>query len=109
MTTALIIQGENTGNASAFISSLRNISSRGRTSSSVSWSPEAWMIKREAGPKQKSPDISSIIQEIVNRPDWSTDNSLVLIITGTGLRTAIPYDADPQNAPKLSVEYLPSN
>ena len=33
---------------------------------------------------QRTPDISSVIQEIVNRSGWTQSNSLAIIISGTG-------------------------
>ena len=46
-----------------------------------------------------------MIQEIINRPGWARDNALVLIISGTGKRTAESYDGDSSGAPLLHVEY----
>jgi hypothetical protein len=63
------------------------------------------MMRGEAGAGQRTPDISSIIQEIVTRLGWSSGNSLVVIITGTGERTAESYDGDSAGAPLLYVEY----
>ncbi len=61
----------------------------------------------EAGPDQQTPDIASVIQEIVDRGGWNSGNSLVIIITGTGTRTAEAYDGDQAGAPLLHVEYVP--
>jgi len=41
----------------------------------------------------------------VNRSGWVSGNSLVLIITGTGTRTAESYNGDAAGAPLLHVEY----
>ncbi|MDL1939417.1 hypothetical protein FBQ94_10310, partial [Candidatus Jettenia sp. AMX1] len=82
--TSLIIQGEAANNAAAFTSVDGNMSSRPRTTAAVSWSPAAWLIKKEVGLNQRTPNISSVIQEIVSRAGWSSGNSLVIIITGTG-------------------------
>ncbi len=71
----------------------------------MSWNPVAWTTKGEAGPDQQTPDIASIIQEIVNPLGWSSGNSLVIIITGTGQRTAESFDGDQNGAPLLHVEY----
>jgi len=46
-----------------------------------------------------------VIQEIVNRPGWSSGNSLVIIVSGGGERTAESYDGDQAGAPLLYVEY----
>ena len=104
--TSLTIEGEATENATTFSGSSGNISSRSRTASFVSWDPAPWTTKGDAGPDQQTPDIASIIQEIVNRSGWSSGNSLVIIITGTGERTAESFNGDQNGAPLLHVEYL---
>ncbi len=71
----------------------------------VPWSPVAWTTRGEADPDQRTPNIASVIQEVVNRPGWASGNSLVVIITGTGKRTAESYNGDPAGAPLLHVEY----
>jgi hypothetical protein len=98
---SLTIQGEDSDNAATFTSSRENISSRTRTTAAVSWSPVPWTTVGEAGPDQRTSDIAVVIQEIVNRSGWSSGNSLVIIITGTGRRVAVSYDGDPDGAPSL--------
>ena len=71
----------------------------------MAWSPLPWTTMGEAGPDQRTPDISQIIQEIVSRPDWSSGNSLAFIITGTGKRVAESYNGDQGGAPLLHVEF----
>jgi len=104
-TTNLLIEGQAADDSATFISSNGNVSGRPRTDAAVSWDPESWTTKGEAGPGQQTPDISSIIQEIVDRPGWTSGNSMVIIITGTGERTAESYDGDSTGAPLLHVEY----
>jgi len=58
-------------------------------------------------------DIAPVIEEIVNRPDWQSGNSLSIIVTGTGLpwgrEFVTSFDGSPANAPELVVNYaLPS-
>jgi len=103
--TSLTIEGEDTDNAATFASSSGNISSRARTSANVTWSPVPWTTVGEAGPDQRTPDVSQIIEEIVSWPDWSSGNSLALIITGAGKRVAESYNGDQSGAPMLHVEY----
>ena len=76
------------------------------TRGDVAWAPPAWTTAGEVGPDQQTPDISSIIQEIVNRAGWTANNSMALIITGNGKRTAEAFDANAAAAPLLHVEYL---
>jgi len=101
----LVIQGQATDNASAFTRSAYNISSRSRTTASVNWSPPDWTSIGTAGPGQRTPDVSSIIREIVNRDGWSQGNSLAIIITGTGARVANSYDKSGGTSPKLHLEW----
>jgi len=103
--TSLTIQGQATDNAPTFVASSQNISSRQRTTASVAWSPVAWTTVNEVGPNEQTPSLAAIIQEIVNRPGWAGGNSMAIIITGTGHRTARAYDGEPAGAPLLHVEY----
>jgi hypothetical protein len=103
--TSLTIQGQDIGNAPSFSSTSRNISSRDRTTASITWEPAPWTQTGQRGLAQQTPDIASVIQEIVLRQDWSSGNSLVIIITGTGKRVAESYNGSSSGAPLLHVEY----
>jgi hypothetical protein len=103
---ALTIRGEVNDNAPTFVNSTNNIRNRAMTMASVSWAPEPWATRGEAGPDQQTPDIATVIQEIVDRPGWVSGNSLVIIITGTGKRVAESYNGDQSGAPLLHVEYV---
>jgi hypothetical protein len=102
--TTLTIQGEAAGHAIIFDNTTANISSRSRTVAAVSWAPAPW-ARGEAGLAQQTPDIASIVQEVVDRVDWSSGNALAVIITGSGKRVAESYNGDAPSAPLLHVEY----
>jgi VCBS repeat-containing protein len=104
--TTLIIHGQAIGNAPTFINSTNNITNRELTVANITWSPDPWTIRGEAGPSQESADIASIIREIVELPGWSPGNSLVILITGTGKRVAESYNGEQAGAPLLHVEYI---
>jgi hypothetical protein len=104
--TSLIIEGEDTDNAEMFVPISWGISSRPRTAASTSWSPAPWLQSGEAGIDQQTPNIASVIEEIVNRPGWSSGISLVIIITGTGERVAESFDGAQVAAPLLHVEFM---
>ena len=109
LSTSIIIKGENIGNAPAFAATPNNISNRTTTSSSSTWEPEAWTFIGENEANQKTVDLSSIVQEIINRPDFSTGNAIALIMEGTGIRTAESFDGSPELAPKLWITYSSGN
>lgn len=96
--TALTIEGEDVSSAVSFTASTGNIRGRTRTSASVSWSPGAWST---VGDVQPSADVSSIIQELVDRPDWTAGGAMALLISGTGKRVAKSFDNSPAEAPQL--------
>jgi len=104
--TSLTIQGEAADNAATFTATNGNLSSRPRTGASVAWLPVPWTTPGAAGLDQRSPNIGSVLQEITLRPGWVSGNSLVIIITGSGKRTAESYDGLPSAAPLLHVEYI---
>ena len=104
-TTSLTIEGEAADNAVTFGSSSGDISGRNRTPAAVSWSPPSWPNKGDAGPAQQTPDLASVIQQIVGRGGWTSGNALVLIVTGTGKRVAESYNGVPSAAPLLRVDF----
>ena len=106
--TTLVIHGQATDNAPNFASTTGNVTSRTTTNASVPWSPAPWN-KGDAGSAQQTPNVASVIQEVVSRPGWSAGNSLAIIVTGTGKRTAESFDGVPSAAPLLHVEYVTGN
>ncbi|GJL78480.1 MAG: hypothetical protein NPINA01_14690 [Nitrospinaceae bacterium] len=103
--TSLTVQGQNSANPATFTSATNNITSRPLTTASVPWSPVPWNIVGEAGPDQRTADISSVIQEIVNLPGWASGNALAVIISGSGERVAESFNGIPSAAPLLHVVY----
>lgn len=104
------ITGEDVDDAITFTSSNDNLSDRPETSASVDWAIPHWPSVDAEGSDQETPDLSTIIQEIVNRPGWSSGNDLVILMksyTGSGYRTAEAYDGDSGDAPLLEVTYTP--
>jgi Family of unknown function (DUF6701) len=80
-TTNVLIFGEGEDTTIEFSSSNGDISTRTRTTAEVLWTGiPAWNTVGAAGTDQRTPDISSIISEIVQRPGWSHFNSIVIMI-----------------------------
>jgi type IV pilus assembly protein PilY1 len=98
------IYGEDSDNASAFQEVTQNISGRTRTSAFVAWSSDTpWGDHSE---RHKTSDISSIVQEIVNRSGWVQGNSMVFIFEPhSGERDAETYEHYASGAPLLHIEY----
>jgi hypothetical protein len=103
--TTILVEGESSDNALPFAKTKWNVTDRLRTSAAVWWVPDPWTVEKQAGLAERTPELAPIIQEIVNRPGWSTGNALVLLFTGSGHRAAWAYDKIPTFAPVLYVEY----
>jgi len=100
------IYGELSPSAAAFTGANAELSSRPPTNATVNWPiDESWQF----GETYQSEQISSILQEIVNQDDWCGDNSLALMLTGTGTRSAQSFDNSPSAAPQLKFTYDSSN
>lgn len=105
--TRLAIRAQRSTSALMFSENKSDVSSRLTTESSVNWSPPQWMQKSEQSDKQRTSDLSRIIQEVVSQDDWKSGNALALVISGRGYRNAVSYDGDPNAAPILHVEFAP--
>lgn len=106
--TNVNIRGQASDNAATFTAGTGNISSRPLTTASVSWAPPVWSVLQEAGVNQRTPDLSAVIQEIVNRSGWSLGNALVIRVDGTGHRTAESWDGSAPEAAQLVIRYYTS-
>jgi hypothetical protein len=103
---SLSIKGEATDNSPPFSTVDGNLTARNTTSATVPWIPAPWSKVDDAGPDQQTPDLSEVIQEIIDLPGWTSGNSLTVIIDGSGQRVAESYDGKAAAAPNLFVEFL---
>jgi len=100
---SLQITAQNIDNAPAFANVTRNISNRAVVSANVAWNDvSVWNV---INGKHQTPNLSPVIQSVINRNGWVSGNAMVFIITGTGKRTAESYEGERQAAPLLHVEY----
>ena len=91
--TSLTIKGEAADNPGTFTTTIGNISARATTSALVGWSVPIWTSVGAAGQDQRTPNLATVVQQLVSRPGWTNGNAIVLIITGTGRRVAHTFDS----------------
>ena len=101
------IKANNVGNMGPIGNSANAISDLPTTSASATWSisedgEDDWDTD---GSEQVTPDLTALVQEVVNRNDWSSKNNMGFVVTGTGTRRAESYDSDPSRAPRLVITY----
>ncbi len=117
------IQGESIGDSPEFATGeTTDVSGRLRTTSSVTWNagstpaldattdPSGSPIVTSgwiAGSRYTTPDLSAIIDEIVNNRSlgWAFGNAMTFLFEGTGLRRAKSFDGDAAFAPSLRVKF----
>ncbi len=102
----LSVYGELSEEPAPFTNTDFDISSRPVTDAAVNWSPGLWTETGLTGPEQQTPDLSEVVQEIVNQSGYSPGSALVLMISGTGRRVAESYDGDPLGAAQLCVTFV---
>ena len=105
-----IIKGQDADNAGTFTSTDFNLTSRATTIQSVTWpgsTSATWGTTGGGtrGPDQKTPDLKTVLQAIVNRGGWLSGNSAGFIINGDGVRNAYAWDGNASYAPELIVQY----
>ncbi|MHC4464384.1 MAG: hypothetical protein ACYS30_23590, partial [Planctomycetota bacterium] len=107
---SLIIEGELSANPATFSSTAGDISSRPKTTAQVVWDVPQWMTVHAKGPEERTPDISAIIQEIVNQDGWA-GGAIVLMFRdnpakpSAGTREAESFDGSADDAPLLHISY----
>jgi hypothetical protein len=103
--TIVEIRAEDTGDAVEFSETAFDLTSRLTTSSAVTWDIPVWDT---VGDVHRSPDLSVVLQEVVDRGDWQAGNSMAFVIMGTGTRTAEAWEGDPASVALLHVEFATS-
>jgi len=106
-----VFEGELTNNAATFGEESRVIAQLITTKASTPWK---WTKDKpwSANEWYESPDISAVVQEIVNRPGWAANNSLVIVYSFDQLshndeRRFWSFDGDPTKAAQLVITYQP--
>ncbi len=102
---ALTIHGQAADDAATFSTSGSDVSSRAVTASSVAWSPAAWDTIGESGDAQQTPDLSALLQEVIDRPGWRRGNAVAFVITGSGDRTADSFEKAGGTPAQLAVSF----
>lgn len=103
ITSNVVIAADNTGNSPMFSSSSRP-SMRTLTNAKVSYNANS---RWDGGRWYELVDISPVIQEVVNRSDWRSGNSISIIIKGNGgqwgRKYVAAFDRGVETAPQLQI------
>ncbi len=99
----ITVKAEDSDNPTAYSETANNITSRAKIAGlSVSKVLPPWTAG-DAGEAQRI-NVTSLIQNLVNRTGWTQNNAMSFIITGTGTRKASSYKK-PTEAAVLHIEF----
>lgn len=100
------IEAQASVDAPPFQELVGNLSFRQRGEEDVLWLTEDWVHAGARGPRQQSPDLASILQEVVDRAGWSSGNALVLLLSAEdGQRVLRSADQPGASGAQLTIEY----
>lgn len=105
--TTLVLKAQNADNPGTFTTTDK-ISTRPLTQDSVRWADIPAWTTGDAGDAQRTPDLTKLVQTVVNRGGWATGNAMVFVVSGTGKRVADSFDDTEaaRKAAELVIEYL---
>ncbi len=104
-----VIRYEPNDNPSTFDSVMYHLTNRTKSSDSVYWTVggSTWSTVGSAGPDQRTPNLKSLVQQIVSRNGWQSGNAMAFFLTGSGTREVESFDGDAPKAAQLVIEYIP--
>lgn len=106
MGAPLLVSAQATDTAPSIVSTTGNISTRTLTTANVSWSPAPWTNAGAAGVDQRTPDLKTVVQEVFQRPGWTSGSAVMFVITGGGKHNVVSKDGNSGlNPPILHLEW----
>lgn len=102
--TELQIALEASSAAAPLLSTPYNFGNRARTDE-LSWVPAPWDQTNASTVAQQSPNLSGLLQSVVNRPGWQAGNPIVVLVNGVGRRSAWSFDQSQARAARLCIAY----
>lgn len=98
--TVLDIRAEFSPNAEGFRLIDWDLASRPATTSHIIWEPTPW----RDGQKVESPDLTTVVEQVLSRNDWRSGNSLLLLFRVEGKRRLVRAGKEGgRDAPRLQI------
>ncbi|MFP6878194.1 MAG: metallophosphoesterase [Roseibacillus sp.] len=87
--------------SNSFTSAIGNLATRPRSSRTVNWNIPSWGWVEFQNNIHLTPDLSGLIEEVIQRPGWQRGDSLGFLFSGIGDRLALAFDGNPDWTPEL--------
>ncbi len=98
----ITIRGEASDNAALFSKTPGDVTNRQNSNAAVGWSPADW-AQGDAGVEQKTPNLASIVQEVLDRPGWWYGNAMAFIASSNDLLNHRTAENGTTNGPILTI------
>lgn len=106
--SAVTLRAQASDDAATFRTTTNDVASRPVTAAAASWSPVTWPGAGLSGTDQRTPDLSAVVQQVVDRSGWRSGSSLAMLVDSSrGTRNAWSFDGAASKAPLLVLEYTP--
>lgn len=91
---------------SAAFTAGENLNSRSKTVATTTWTPPSWTVQNPSV-VEPGPDVTNVVQEVVNRSDWCGNNAMAFFVTPltVGYRAAWSIDGAQGLQPTLTINY----
>ena len=102
------IAAEATANAGPFSTAPGGLAALPSTANAMQWDLTNPWTTGVAGADQLTPNFATVLQEVVNQPQWAPGNALVVVFRGTAgaaIRKAFSQDGNPAAAALLTINY----
>ncbi len=96
---SFFIEAQYDDNVSSFSNSSYDVSSRPKTAATVDWVPSPLSSKTS----YNTPNLATMVQEVVDRSGWINGNSMAFFIIGSGSRSTSSYEEGV--VPELTIQY----
>jgi len=96
------IRSERVPNSESF-SSNPAIIGRFASFADVTWSVPEFT----EGTSYETPDITSLINEVIDLPDWTGCGNMLFVFEGSGERDFVAFEGDPADAVVLNIDIAP--
>ena len=104
---SLRIRMEKRSDSPSLVAPEHGLDTRPRSEGEVVWDVPAWIFRSQRSTSQRSPDLSDLIQEVVEESTWSSGGAMTFLLEGDVHRAAASVESGASRAPLLFIQYEP--
>jgi hypothetical protein len=104
--TSLSVSAELAPDSAPFAGTEFEFLGRSKSNASAQWSVPSWTVTGQRGAGQRTPDLSQVLQEVIDSPGWQAGNAASFLMnSGTGARAAKAFENGAFDGAVLLLDY----